>query len=107
MTSIEPIRNMATVFGDGLRLSTGVEVLGEWADQARQIELNAVSAALFALLDRSVYRDYEVIDDPNYPRDVVVVVRETLAIRVRLHDAATFGIVFIGQPVDALAPFGK
>lgn len=109
MTSIEPIRSSAgaSVLGDGLRLTSGVEVLNTWADTARQVELNAVQDALFAMLDRSVYADYEVIDDDAHPRDIVVVVRETLAIRVRLYDIATFGIVFIGRPVDALAPMGE
>lgn len=116
MTSIEPIRRTeattpnaqvsVSVLGDGLRLVSGVEILDEWADEARQIELNAVQDALFAMLDRSVYADYEVIDDVSHPRHMVVVVRETLAIRIRLNDIATFGIEFIGQPVDALAPFG-
>lgn len=105
MASIEPAGHPA--FGDGLRLTTGIEVLDQWADTAHQIDLNAVQDALFTLVDRTVYAEYEVIDDPAHPCAMVVVVRERLAIRIHLHDASTFGILFIGLPVDALAPFGE
>lgn len=108
MTSTEPIiTNTSSVIGEGLRMTTGVDILETWWQGARQIELNAMGDALFALLDRSVYADYEVIDDPSVPRDIVVVVRENLALRVRLYDVATFGVVLIGRPVDVLAPIGE
>lgn len=105
MTSTEWTRDIRDADGCGLRLTTGIELLHAWWDTAGEVERDTVSDALFALLDGSVYTDYEVIDDPGYPRELVIVVLESLAIRARLHDAATFGIVFIGQPVDALAPF--
>lgn len=106
MRPTESTRGGAEVFGGGLRLGAGVDVLDEWAATAHQIDLNAVQDALFALLERSVDAHYEVIDDAAYPRHLVVVVRDELALRVELHDVGTFGIEFIGTPVDALAPFG-
>lgn len=104
MTSIDPTRDIRDADGSRLRLTTGIELLHAWWETAGDAERDIVSDALFALLGGSVYTDYEVIDDPEYPRELVIVVLENLAIRARLHDAATFGIVFIGQPVDALAP---
>lgn len=95
----EPLRN---VLGTGMRLSSGMDLLDHWDEGASQVEKNAIGAALFALLDRTVYHHYEVIDDELLARDLVVVVRDNLALRARINDADSFGIVYIGTLEDAL-----
>ncbi len=85
-----------------LRLGAGIDVLNTWTDSAKVADVEAVADALFAVVERSVYRRYPVIDDSTVARELVVVVRDDLAIRLRLDDVEKFGIVFIGSPGAAL-----
>lgn len=85
-----------------LRLGSGMELLNTWTDDASSADVKAVADALFAIVERTVYRDYPVIDDSTVPRELVVVVRDDLAIRVRLENVEKFSIVFIGSPAAAL-----
>lgn len=88
--------------GRRLRLGSGIEVLDAWTDAAGNADAMAVADALFAIVERTVYRDYPVIDDSTIARELVVVVRDDLAIRVRLDDVEKFSIVFIGSSAAAL-----
>ncbi|TDV57694.1 DUF6235 family protein [Actinophytocola oryzae] len=85
-----------------LRLGAGFDVLNAWTDAASDVDTKAVADALFAVVERSVYRAYPVIDDSTVARELVVVVRDDLALRLRLDDVEKFSIVFIGSPADAL-----
>jgi hypothetical protein len=85
-----------------LRLGSGLDVLNAWTDTATEANAKAVADALFAIVERSVYRDYPVIDDSTVARELVVVVRDDLAVRIRLDDVEKFGIVFVGSPAAAL-----
>lgn len=85
-----------------LRLGSGMDVLNDWTETASIRDTNAVAAALFAVVERSVYRDYPVVDDSEVARELVVVVRDDLAMRIRLDDVEKFGIVFIGSPAAAI-----
>jgi hypothetical protein len=85
-----------------LRLGTGIDVFDAWNATAAPADVMALGDALFAIVERSVYRDYPVIDDSAIVRELVVVVHDDLAIRVRLEDVEEFGIVFIGSPAAAL-----
>ena len=85
-----------------LRLGSGIDVLNAWTENAREADIEAVADALFAVVERSVYRRYPVIDDSSLARELVVVVRDDLAIRLRLDDVEKFGIVFIGSPGAAI-----
>lgn len=85
-----------------LRLGSGIDVLNAWTDAASNADVTAVADALFSIVERTVYLDYPVIDDSTVARELVVVVRDDLAIRVRLDDVEKFGIVFIGSPAEAL-----
>jgi hypothetical protein len=85
-----------------LRLGSGIDVLSAWTDSAKDADVAAVSDALFSVAERTVYRRYPVIDDSTMALELVVVVRDDLAVRVRLDDVETFGVVFIGSPGAAL-----
>jgi hypothetical protein len=85
-----------------LRLGSGLDVLNAWTDSASHADATAVANALFAIVERSVYRDYPVIDDSTVSRELVVVIRDDLAIRVRLDDVEKFSIIFIGSPAMAI-----
>lgn len=85
-----------------LRLGAGIDVLDAWTGAASDADAVAVADALFAIVERTVYRDYPVVDDSTVARELVVVVRDDLAVRVRLDDVEKFGVVFIGSPGAAL-----
>ncbi|MFC4852056.1 DUF6235 family protein [Actinophytocola glycyrrhizae] len=85
-----------------LRLTSGIDVLDAWTDAAGYADAATIADALFTIVERTVYRAYPVIDDSRVARELVVVVRDDLAVRIRLADVETFGIVFIGTPAQAL-----
>lgn len=85
-----------------LRLASGTDVLNTWTDAASVADITALSDALFSIVERTVYRDYPVIDDSTIARELVVVVRDDLAMRIRLDDVEKFGIIYIGSPAAAL-----
>lgn len=89
-----------------LRLGTGIEVLDAYLDTAGEADTIAVTNALFAIVERTVYRRYPVIDDSTAVRELVVVIRDDLALRVRLDDVEKFSLVFVGSPAAALE-YGK
>ncbi len=89
-----------------LRLGWGIEVLNAWTDAARDADVYAVADALFSVVERTVYSRYPVIDDSTVARELVVVVRDDLAVRIHLDDVEKFGIVFIG-PVGAALELRK
>lgn len=85
-----------------LRLGSGIDVLNAWSETATAADTAAVADALFSVVERAVYYAYPVIDDSTVARELVVVVRDNLAVRIRLDDVEKFGIVFIGSPAAAL-----
>lgn len=83
------------------RLSTGVDRLDQWSENASQAERNAVYKALFAVLCGSVFRSYPVVTGTDRPEEYVVRVRPDLVIRIRLAAGDAFGIAYIGAPQPA------
>ncbi|GAB2755245.1 DUF6235 family protein [Amycolatopsis magusensis] len=86
------------------RLRSGMRVIEHWADEAYQAEKNALYTALFTVLDGSVFRTYEIIDDEERAEEFYVRVRPKLLMKIRLHHFDSFGVVFIGSPEDAGLP---
>jgi Family of unknown function (DUF6235) len=85
-----------------LRLGSGLDVLNAWTETASDTDAQAVADVLFTIVERAVYRFYPVIEDSAVARELIVVLRDDLAVRVRLDDVEKFGIVFIGSTVGAL-----
>jgi hypothetical protein len=88
---MEDIKKNATRF----RLESGLDVLEDWAETARQSRKNAVYKALFAMIDGSLFRDYRVIDDFQRPNEVYVVVRDDLIMKIRINCFDSFGVADI------------
>jgi len=88
--------------GRRLRLGSGVDVLNTWTETARAADVRAVTDALFSIVERTVYYQYPVIDDSAVARELVVVVRDDLAMRIHLRDVEKFHLVYIGSPATAL-----
>ncbi len=81
-----------------LRLVSGLGLLDEWAQDAGQAAKNVMYPALFAILDGSVSRSYEIVGDAYGPGEFTVMVKDDLVVRVCVpDDNATFSIDFIGR----------
>jgi hypothetical protein len=78
------------------RLEAGLDVLDGWADTASQTRKNAVYQALFAMQDGSLFRTYRIFDDFQRPNELFVIVRDDLAMKIRVTCVDSFGIVAIG-----------
>lgn len=83
------------------RMDTGIEVLGNWAEDARQSRKNAVYRALFAVADGTVFRTYRIVDDFKQANEFFIVLRDDLVVKVRVHDFDSFGVVYIGPGANA------
>ena len=83
------------------RMDSGIEVLDNWAEGARQSRKNTVYRALFAVTDGSVFRTYRIVDDFQRPNEFFVILKEDLVLKVRVHHFDSFGIVYIGHSADA------
>lgn len=79
-----------------LRLELGLDILETWADTAPLSRKNAVYKALLAVVDRSAFRTYRIIDDYQRPDEVFVIVRDDLMLKLRINGADSFGLLYIG-----------
>jgi hypothetical protein len=83
------------------RLISGFELLEQWSERATQVQKNIVHRALFAVTDRSVFNDYMIVDDVAKTMEFFVLCRCDLAVKIRIHDFETCGLVYIGPTCAA------
>jgi hypothetical protein len=81
------------------RMENGFDALEEWGETASQTQKNAVYKALFAMLDGTLFRTYRVVDDFQKANEVYVIVRDTLAMKLRIKSVDAFDVLAIG-PCD-------
>ena len=74
----------------------GIDILEAWAGTAPLSMKNAVYKALFAVVDRSAFRSYRIIDDCRQPEEVFVIVRDDLMLKLRINGVDSFGLLYIG-----------
>ena len=83
------------------RLTSGFKPLDRWSQNASQVEKNVVYQALFAVVSRSVFAQYDVIDDVTKTMEFFVLARCDLTVKIRVHGLDSFGIVYVGPTCDA------
>ena len=86
-----------------LRVISGFDVLERWSEQATQIEKNIVNQVLFAVVDRSVFSRYAIVDDVTKTMEFFVLSKCDLTVKIRLHDFETCGISYVGPTCAAPA----
>ena len=87
-----------------LRMVSGFEILEEWFEHAAQSQRNTVSRILLSVAGKSVFSDFDVIDDIAKPGEFFVLTKADLLVKIRIHDPGSFGIVYIGPDDSALGP---
>jgi uncharacterized protein DUF6235 len=93
----EPTRRYSSLF----RLTSGLEVLDEWSLTATQAEKNAAHRALFAVVEKTVFTEYDVVDDVKKTMEFFVFARDDLVVKIHVHGLGSFGIVYVGPAVEA------
>jgi hypothetical protein len=83
------------------RLTSGLEILDQWAAQAGQNEKNIVHDVLFALTEKSAFAHYQVVDDVTKTLEFFVLAKGELTVKVRVDGLDSFGIVYVGPTCDA------
>lgn len=83
---------------DHCRLRSGADVLETWSEHARQTHKNAVHAALFSMLDGTLTHTHQVSADPWRPGELAVTVKPGLTLRLRVNDADSFDLLYVGPP---------
>ena len=96
-----PIRPAGSHPRSLFRLTSGLELLEEWSRNATQVEKNVIDRVLFAVVGRSVFTEYDVVDDIQKTMEFFVLAKCDLTVKIRVHDLDSFGIVYIGPTSDA------
>ncbi|MFE6617065.1 DUF6235 family protein [Amycolatopsis sp. NPDC057786] len=80
-----------------LQLTSGLQVLEEWAINAPQADRNVVYEALFAVADGSAFLIYDIFGDSREPHQFLFLVKHDLVMRIGIDRAdSSFEIVYIG-----------
>jgi hypothetical protein len=78
------------------RMVSGFEILEEWFEHATQSQRNIVSRILLSVAGKSVFSDFNVINDIPRSAEFFVLTKIDLTVKIRLHDLSSFGVVYIG-----------
>ena len=85
-----------TVADIPFRMQFGADVLAEWSETASQTRRNAVYAALFSLLDRTVFRTHQIVDDEQRPAEFFVAIKDDLVLKLRVNSFDSFDVLYVG-----------
>ena len=84
-----------------LKLTSGIDLLDEWAHGAAQSRKNIVDSLLFSVVEKSVFGAYDVVDDVENHMEFFVLTKADLIVKIRIHDFESFGIVYVGPACSA------
>lgn len=93
--------NGAEITRTHFRMDTGTEVLASWSETASQSDRNAVYRTLFSILDGSIFHTHNLVEGFAVPSEFFVVLKHDVVVKLRVHGAGSFGIVYIGPWIDA------
>ena len=96
-----PARPAESFSRSAFRLASGLELLEEWSRRATQVEKNVVDEVLFAIVGRSVFTDYDVVDDVRKTMEFFVLAKCDLTVKIRVHSLESFGIGYVGPTCEA------
>jgi hypothetical protein len=82
-------------------VTSGLDLLDEWSTRATQSQKNIVYAIIFAVADRTVFADYNVIDDVENHMEFFVLAKNDLIVKIRIDGFDSFGILYIGPSCTA------
>jgi hypothetical protein len=83
------------------QLDAGADVLATWSETAGQSHRNAIYRALFSMIDGSLFRTHNVVDDVAAANEFFVVVKSDLVLKLRVNGFESFDVVYIGTWDDA------
>jgi hypothetical protein len=81
-------------------ITSGLDLLEDWAVEATQPQKNTVYLTLFAVADKTVFTAGTVIDDPASPLEFFVLAKNDIVVKIRIESMDSFAILYIG-PSDA------
>jgi Family of unknown function (DUF6235) len=81
-------------------VTSGLDLLDEWSAHATQSQKNIVNRIIFAVADKSVFADYDIVDDARNHLEFFVLAKNDLTVKIRIEDFDSFGIIYIG-PSDS------
>lgn len=84
-----------------MRLTSGIDLLDKWAQDAVQSQKNIVNGLLFSVVEKKVFSDYDIVDDVENHMEFFVLTKVDLAVKIRIYDFETFGIVYVGESGSA------
>ena len=93
--------NSAAAATTRCQMESGWDVLTAWSENSTPTRRNAVYAALFSMLDRTLFRTHQVIDDESDPAEFFVNVKDDLVLKLRVNGFDSFSVLYVGTWEDA------
>jgi hypothetical protein len=91
----------AKVNPSSLHMDTGADVLATWSETAGQAHRNAVYGTLFSMLDGTLLRTHQIIEDHARADEFYVPVKDDLVLKLRINDGNSFDVVHVGSWAEA------
>jgi hypothetical protein len=85
------------------RMDAALDALDNWADTATDAARAALYEALFAVVDGTVERAYQVVDDERRLNEFSVVVHPELVVKIRVNSFNSFEVVYVGPAMTVSA----
>ncbi|MFD9893995.1 DUF6235 family protein [Amycolatopsis sp. NPDC059027] len=86
-----------------LQLTSGIEILEEWAQAASQADRNVIYEALFSIADGSAFLVYDIFGDGRNPHNFVIVVKRNLVIKFNMRRSeSSFELIYVGDLQDGV-----
>lgn len=82
-------------------VTSGLELFDEWCAHATQAQKNIVSRVIFAVADKKVFSEYDVIDDIENHMEFFVLAKNELTVKIRIDGFDSFAILYIGPTCTA------
>jgi hypothetical protein len=79
------------------QMHSGAEILAEWSETATPTRRNAVYAALFSMVDRTLFRTHQLVDDYWRPAELFVSIKDDLVLKVRINSFDSFDVIYVGE----------
>jgi hypothetical protein len=82
-------------------LASGLELLDAWSQGATQPQRNVVDRILFAVVERTVFADFDTVDDIENHMEFFVLTKCDVVVKIRINDFDSFEMVYVGSSCGA------
>lgn len=84
------------------KLASGLDLLDAWSQTASQPQKNMVDRLLFAVVERTVFANFDIVDDVQNHMEFFVLTKSDVVVKIRINDFDSFEVVYVGPSCRAV-----